>query len=115
MDYLLYWGLSLAFVLALILGLALLGKKLLLPQATNRKIFGKANKRLELIEICQIDQKSRLLLIRRDDTEHLILQGGANETVIERDIKPGNTSLEKMSPSSENPSHEHKGPAQDDA
>ena len=88
MDYLLYWGLSLAFVLALILGLALVIKKGLMPQAKNRSLFGKANKRLELMEICPLDHKSRLLLIRRDNVEHLILQGPTSETLIESNIKP---------------------------
>lgn len=39
--------------------------------------------RLGLIESAMVDQKRRLLLVRRDNTEHLILIGGSNDLVIE--------------------------------
>ncbi|MGE0230617.1 MAG: flagellar biosynthetic protein FliO [Flavobacteriaceae bacterium] len=42
--------------------------------------------RIGLIESAMVDQKRRLLLVRRDNTEHLILIGGTNDLVIESGI-----------------------------
>lgn len=89
MDTLAYWTISLLFVIALILGLALLLKKIFLPHTANTPLFKKPSKRrLQLVEILAIDHKSRLLLVRRDHVEHLILQGQTGETLIESGITP---------------------------
>jgi flagellar biogenesis protein FliO len=45
--------------------------------------------RLGLVESIAIDSRRRLLLIRRDQTEHLLLIGGARDLVIETGIRPG--------------------------
>jgi flagellar protein FliO/FliZ len=42
--------------------------------------------RLSIIEIAPIDARRRLLLVRRDDTEHLILLGQTQDLVIETGI-----------------------------
>jgi len=89
MEYLVYWVISLLFVVALILGCALLIKRFLLPNSGRQPLFLKAKqRRLEVIETLTLDHKSRLLLIRRDQTEHLVLQGTTSDLVIERDIVP---------------------------
>lgn len=42
--------------------------------------------RLAVLEAIQIDQRRRLLLLRRDNAEHLILIGGGSDLVIEQGI-----------------------------
>jgi hypothetical protein len=50
-------------------------------------LFGpKAEKRLDLVEQMSIDARRRLVLIRRDDVEHLIMTGGPVDVVIETGI-----------------------------
>ena len=43
--------------------------------------------RVEIIETKYIDHKSKLLLVKRDDIEHLVLVGDGKATVIESGIK----------------------------
>jgi flagellar protein FliO/FliZ len=71
--------------LALVLVLGLIG---LVARAARR--FGLApktsvarNKRLTVLEITPLDAKNRLVLVRRDDIEHLLLVGSAQNLLIE--------------------------------
>ena len=43
--------------------------------------------RLAVIEAIAVDQRRRLVLVRRDNTEHLVMIGGASDTVIEQGIQ----------------------------
>lgn len=87
-ETLIYWAICLLFVIALILGLALIVKKFALPQNAGSPLFGKSKKsRLQIMETLALDHKSRLVLLRRDDVEHLIVIGPTNETLIETGIK----------------------------
>lgn len=86
-DQLLYWVISLLFVIALILGMALLIKKFALPNSPNNPLFKRnKQKRLEIIEQLPMDHKSRLVLIRRDDKEHLLMLGQSGDLVVESNI-----------------------------
>jgi flagellar protein FliO/FliZ len=49
---------------------------------------GKSARRLQIVEILPVDSRRRAVLLRRDDTEHLVLLGSNGELVIETDIKP---------------------------
>lgn len=51
----------------------------------------KNGKRLEVVEQASMDGRRRLVLIRRDDTEHLIMTGGPVDVVIETGISPKKT------------------------
>ncbi|MGH1399264.1 MAG: flagellar biosynthetic protein FliO [Alphaproteobacteria bacterium] len=75
---------ALALVLALMGGLMLLLKKLGLGGPV---VDARAKKRLKVVEILPVDAKHRLMLIKRDDAEHLIMVGGNGEVMVERDIK----------------------------
>jgi flagellar protein FliO/FliZ len=44
-------------------------------------------RRLGMVETASVDQKRKLLLIRRDDVEHLIIIGGPVDMVVETGIK----------------------------
>lgn len=46
------------------------------------------DRRLGLVETANVDGKHKLLLIRRDDVEHLIMTGGPVDVLIETGIKP---------------------------
>lgn len=78
------------FLLALVFVLALIG---LIAWAARRFGFlrGAArprsgNRRLEVVEIAPVDSRRRLVLLRRDRTEHLVLLGTTGDTVIETGI-----------------------------
>jgi outer membrane biosynthesis protein TonB len=45
--------------------------------------------RLAVMDATAIDSHRRLVLVRRDDTEHLLLIGGASDIVVESDIRIG--------------------------
>jgi flagellar protein FliO/FliZ len=44
------------------------------------------NKRLSVVDTLVLDQKRQLLIVRRDDVEHLILVGGPADVVVETGI-----------------------------
>lgn len=78
----------LRFVLALVLVIGLI---LLLAWALRRFGFGGmvrsgAKRRLQVLETLPIDPRHRLVLVRRDDTEHLLMLGPTNNLVIEAGI-----------------------------
>jgi hypothetical protein len=64
--------------------------------------------RLAVMDATAIDNYRRLVLVRRDDVEHLILIGGSADVVVERDIRaagqvrrpqpPGETVAEQLGP-----------------
>ncbi len=74
---------ALVFVLALIAGCVWLARRFgLMPKVTKTK---DNMRRLSIIEVLPIDAKRRLMLIKRDGTEHLLMIGD-RETVIESGI-----------------------------
>ncbi|MFT4346899.1 hypothetical protein [Bartonella ancashensis] len=51
-------------------------------------INGKKNpQRLAILDTIAVDRVRRLILVRRDDVEHLILIGGTTDIVVESDTK----------------------------
>jgi len=76
--------LALAFVLGLILGAALLAKRFGIGNQAPMRLRG--TKRLAIVESMALDTKHRLLLVRRDQTEHLIVIGATSDLVIETGI-----------------------------
>jgi|TARA_B100000315_G_C14370752_1_gene492843 flagellar protein FliO/FliZ len=76
---------ALIFVLGLIGGFALLAKKF--GMGNRGPMRRSKGNRLSIIESMALDAKRRVVLIRRDDKEHLLLLGGASEMVIEGEIE----------------------------
>jgi len=78
-------------VLALVLVLGLI---LLMAAALRRwggrlgltGAVGGRDRRLRVVEMAAVDARRRLILVRRDETEHLILIGGPNDLVVEQGI-----------------------------
>lgn len=57
------------------------------PMDAVSKLFGpKPEPRLDIVEQSNLDGRRRLILIRRDDVEHLIMTGGPVDMVIETGI-----------------------------
>lgn len=53
------------------------------------RLFGtKPERRIGVVEHVSVDGKRRLILIKRDDVEHLIMTGGPVDIVIETGIVP---------------------------
>jgi flagellar protein FliO/FliZ len=75
---------ALAFVLALIGAMAWLARRF--GFAPPPRLPGQP-RRLKLIETLALDARRRLVLVRRDQTEHLLLVGGATEVTVETGIR----------------------------
>ncbi len=86
MDILFY--LFVFALLALIAAAAVwVGKGYLNGQSPTAALFGaRPERRLGVIEQANVDGRRRLLLIRRDDVEHLVMTGGPVDVVIETGI-----------------------------
>jgi flagellar protein FliO/FliZ len=76
---------SLVFVLSLIGLVAWVLRRF--PALTRGRGRGGAN-RLAIIETAIIDPRRRLVLIRRDQREHLLLLGASQDLLIESGIAP---------------------------
>lgn len=74
-----------AVIVAILLVLWLL--KLLFNASSN--VGRGRNRRLTVVDSLALDPKRQLLIIRRDDVEHLILTGGPHDLVIETGIEVG--------------------------
>tara|TARA_R110002072_G_scaffold234088_1_gene391652 strand:- start:1053 stop:1355 length:303 start_codon:yes stop_codon:yes gene_type:complete len=77
---------GLLIVLGLIALITLLARRLGMVPRANRD--PNAPKRLSVTDVIAIDAKRRLVLIKRDDREHLLLLGPERDLVIEQNIQP---------------------------
>ena len=80
-----YWRfvLALVLVLALIFAVAWIAKRLGLG---GRMAVARGKRRLSIEEVLSLDAKRRLVLVKRDGIEHLVLLGIGNDVVIETGI-----------------------------
>lgn len=76
MNYIITAGIALAVLLVGILVFRLL----------SGPVMGRKGQRLGVSEYYEIDKTRRLVLVRRDETEHLVLIGGGQDLVIESGI-----------------------------
>lgn len=85
MDWLLYIKCLSAFVF--VIAVMLLLSWVLKKAGVAGAMLQRADKRrLKIVEFLPIDHKHRLVLVRRDDREHLLVLGPDSETVIESGI-----------------------------
>lgn len=77
---------ALALVLALILGLAWAVKRFGLGGALARNLPSGSGRRLGVVEVLTLDARRKLVLIKRDEQEHLLLLGANNDIVIEHGV-----------------------------
>jgi hypothetical protein len=66
--------------------LAFLGVALAMVRGMSGRVKGRKGGRLGISEYRELDKSRRLVLVRRDDVEHLILIGGGHDMVIESRI-----------------------------
>jgi hypothetical protein len=83
-------------IMALII-LAILILGTLIYRMFNQRVRGRRGARLGISEYHELDKTRRLVLVRRDDIEHLVLIGGNQEFVIESGIETGLNSRPQMS------------------
>lgn len=76
---------SLVFVLALIGVAAFVARRLGLGGGT-RGTAGR--RRLGLVEVLPLDGRRKLVLLRCDDAEHLVLLGATGELLVEAGVRP---------------------------
>lgn len=88
--------LALAFVIALLVAFAYGIKRLGLIARVTVDQDGEQKKRLNIVEILPVDAKRRLVLIRRDDKEHLIMLGAERDLLIEQNIDPRPGTVKKI-------------------
>jgi flagellar protein FliO/FliZ len=74
---------ALLIVLALILALAWIARRL---GFMGRLAATGGKRRLAIVEVLPLDAKRRLVLVRRDGTEHLVLMGVTSDVVVESGI-----------------------------
>ena len=74
---------ALVFVLALMGGLAVLMRRF----SQNHPVTLPQKRRLKIVESLALDSRRRLVLLRRDASEHLVILGPNGETVIETGIE----------------------------
>lgn len=77
-----------AAALAAVIGLIFLAAALLKRFGVAGRIAPMGQRRLAIVEALPLDARRRLILVRRDGTEHLLLVGAEGSTVIESRIEP---------------------------
>jgi hypothetical protein len=89
--------------LAVLLLVALIAFTLILRLMGGR-VRGRRGSRLGIMEYHDIDKTRRLVLLRRDDVEHLVMIGGHQDLVIESGIETGLSGRSAMEPRHSEPS-----------
>lgn len=89
--------LALAIVVGLMGGLAFLLKKLGI--ATEARLKSGNENRLKIIESIPLDARRRLVILRRDDQDHVVILGPNSETVLETNIPAVDQSDNSNAPS----------------
>ena len=92
---------ALILVLGLILGLAWIARRLGLMG--RLATVGGRQRRLAIVEVLPLDAKRRLVLLRRDGAEHLVLLGINGDIVVEHGTAPAlapsfSAALERSAP-----------------
>ena len=79
------FALALIFVLGLILCVGWVARRYAPGSMAFRSLRGK-ERRLAILESLPLDNRRRLVLIRRDGKQHLLLIGGSTDMVIEQGV-----------------------------
>jgi flagellar protein FliO/FliZ len=77
-------------ILAMLLGVIFLGAVALRRFGPARHLMASrgARKRLRIVESALIDGRRRLVLVRCDDRDHLLMIGGVTDLVVAHDLPP---------------------------
>jgi flagellar protein FliO/FliZ len=85
---------ALMLVLALVGIAALATRRFGLPGIANAG----ASRRLRVVETLMLDARNRAFLLRRDDTEHLVVVGPDGARIVETGIAAKSPALESAAP-----------------
>jgi hypothetical protein len=89
MQTYIFWTFLLAVLALLSAGIAIFVRAYLNGTTPTAMLFRpKVDRRLEVVDHANVDSRRKLILIRRDDVEHLIMTGGPVDVVIETGIAP---------------------------
>ncbi len=80
LDQYIRFVVALLFVIALIVAVAWLMRRIGLGGVATGAV---RHRRLSVVEVMALDAKRRLVLVRKDDREHLILLSNAGDQVVE--------------------------------
>lgn len=87
-------SLALGLILALVVILALIGfialilRRFGLNRLGSMSLHGR-QPRLSVMDVAHLDARRKLIIVRRDTVEHLIMVGGPNDVLIEQGIVRG--------------------------
>ena len=84
-EDLLRYGLALVAVIALVIAAAAV-YRFLLPSGPRIPRVARKDRRLRIVELLPLDSRRQLVLVRRDQTEHLLLLFADRGIVVERSI-----------------------------
>jgi len=88
MSSIIWWIVAVAILAAVAAALGVVIKAYMTGESPTTVFFKpRPVPRLAVIEFAAVDQKRRLVLIRRDDVEHLIMTGGPVDVVVETGIR----------------------------
>ncbi|MGJ3258635.1 MAG: FliO/MopB family protein [Rhodospirillales bacterium] len=88
MDGYLRFVLALIFVIALIGVFAVIFRRLGFGFPANA-MRPAGERRIGVVEVAPLDSRRKLVLVRRDDVEHLLVISPTAEVVVERNIRDG--------------------------
>ncbi len=74
------------FVIGLLYLMAYIARYFGLGNLPTRRLGDK--KRLAISEILTVDAKRRLVIVKADEKEYLLLTGGTNDLIIDTELKP---------------------------
>jgi flagellar protein FliO/FliZ len=109
-------GLKVVLFLIVVLGVLALAYWLLRRFGGGRLVSGATRgrqPRLALIDQAMVDRRRRLVLIRRDNVEHLLIIGGPSDVVVEQSIVRAATALRETGPA--RPPSMPRGPVGEDS
>jgi flagellar biogenesis protein FliO len=97
------WSLPLRFLVAFLIVLALIGATAWVVRRFGADRLGASaargrQPRLAVIDAAAVDGRRRLVLIRRDNVEHLLMIGGPTDVVVELNIVRGATAAREAVP-----------------
>jgi flagellar protein FliO/FliZ len=78
------FGAALVFVIALMVALGIVMKRI---DGGRHAVMPLKQRRLKIIELTRIDARRSLVLIQRDNVQHLVILGPHGETVVESGIR----------------------------
>jgi flagellar protein FliO/FliZ len=96
-----------AFAAAAIVAVAVIVRKMMRGPGLAGLLAPRSQNRLQVVEQAAVDAKRRLILIRRDGVEHLIMTGGPADIVIESGIGAAQSGADTRSTTAKNPRLPH--------